>query len=190
MQNQDAFVVRSKITSAGLDACNDPELQRLRNVFEVSHLKRDAIDLTDDSSAAKSTSLHIQDIRQVQPSLHSKLDTLISLPLSEPGDKSFSGGLLGPDGSTRQLGKWCKRVQNNRPTVSLCTTQNLNTGSLIATGADGRGGRVKILRPPSMSYPDRAQGAVSAKKPKLGSKAGTSNAKGCFQMEHFFGRAT
>jgi TRAF-interacting protein len=58
------------------------------------------------------------------------------------GDICFSGGLLGPDGSNRYLGKWCKRGPSNGSLVK----QGSNTGNLIAVGADGRGGRVKVLR--------------------------------------------
>lgn len=54
-------------------------------------------------------------------------------------DICFSGGLVGPDGSQRFLGKWCKRGQNGDSTK----------GNLISVGADGRGGTVKVLRNPS-----------------------------------------
>lgn len=57
------------------------------------------------------------------------------------GDICFSGGFLGPDGTNRYLGKWCKRGLNKES----------NTGNLIAVGADGRGGRVKVLRSLSQS---------------------------------------
>lgn len=56
-------------------------------------------------------------------------------------DICFSGGLLGPDGTQRFLGKWCKRGQNGESTK----------GNLISVGADGRGGKVKVLRNPSQA---------------------------------------
>lgn len=49
--------------------------------------------------------------------------------------------MLGPDGTNRYLGKWCKRGQK----------KGSNIGDLITVGADGRGGRVKVLRPPNQS---------------------------------------
>lgn len=65
-----------------------------------------------------------------------------------PGDRCFSGGLLGPDGTNRHLGKWCKRANKKGP-AALSTGGS--TGDLIAVGADGRGGRIKVLR--SLNHP-------------------------------------
>ncbi|GAB2271754.1 hypothetical protein Dimus_006584 [Dionaea muscipula] len=174
---------------AGFDACSDDKLTRPNNQ-EVSNSRRDTFDGTNVCSVAEATSLHLEDIRQVPPSLHSKTDASSPLLLSEPGDGCFAGSLFGPDGSSRHLGKWCKLVQNNGPIMPPSTTQNKNAGSFIATGADGRGGRVKVLRSPNLSFLDGTEAAVSAKKSRLGSKAaGALPAHGCWQMEHFFGRA-
>lgn len=63
------------------------------------------------------------------------------------GDICFSGGLLGPDGTHRYLGKWCKRGDSKG---SLAKPGSC-TGNLIAIGADGRGGRIKVLRSPNQS---------------------------------------
>lgn len=59
-----------------------------------------------------------------------------------PVGLSFSGGLLGPDGSNRYLGKWCKRGQTNGSNA----TNGSRSGELIVVGADGRGGQIKVLR--------------------------------------------
>jgi hypothetical protein len=59
-------------------------------------------------------------------------------------DICFSGGLFGPDGTQRYLGKWCKRGQNGESTSTK--------GNLISVGADGRGGKVKVLRSPSQAF--------------------------------------
>ncbi|KAF3646280.1 putative pentatricopeptide repeat-containing protein, mitochondrial [Capsicum annuum] len=59
-------------------------------------------------------------------------------------DHCFSGGLLGPDGTNRHLGKWCKKVQN-KGSAGL-PGSGANSGDLISVGADGRGGRIKVLR--------------------------------------------
>lgn len=61
------------------------------------------------------------------------------------GDVCFSGGLLGPDGTNRYLGKWCKRGQNKELKEGSKGLSS-NSGDLIAVGADGKGGRVKVLR--------------------------------------------
>lgn len=65
-----------------------------------------------------------------------------------PGDNCFSGGLLGPDGTNWHLGKWCKKAQRKESTTLSTGLQgsNASTGNLIAVGADGRGGRIKVLR--------------------------------------------
>lgn len=63
-------------------------------------------------------------------------------------DICFSGGLLGPDGTQRFLGKWCKRGQNGEST----STNGSSNGNLISVGADGRGGKVKVLRTPSQAF--------------------------------------
>lgn len=60
-----------------------------------------------------------------------------------PGGLCFAGGLLGPDGTQRYLGKWCKRGQSEG---TLAKQGSKSTGNLIAVGADGRGGRIKVLR--------------------------------------------
>lgn len=67
-----------------------------------------------------------------------------SVILTYAGDVCFSSGLLGPDGTSRYLGKWCKRGENKTSN----TTVSVSHGSLIAVGSDGRGGRVKVLRSP------------------------------------------
>lgn len=66
-----------------------------------------------------------------------------------PGDGCFSGGLLGPDGTNWHLGKWCKKAKNQVSTTSSTGLDRLNAGAgdLIAVGADGRGGRIKVMRP-------------------------------------------
>lgn len=63
-------------------------------------------------------------------------------------DICFTGGLLGPDGTQRYLGRWCKRGQNSEST----STKGSSNGNLIAVGADGRGGRIKVPRNPSQSF--------------------------------------
>jgi len=69
-----------------------------------------------------------------------------SFSILGPDNIWFSGGLLGPDGTHRFLGKWCKRGQNSESSSSAKRSSN---GDLIAVGADGRGGRIKVLRTPT-----------------------------------------
>ncbi|CAN4096812.1 unnamed protein product [Withania somnifera] len=51
----------------------------------------------------------LDDITQQRPSFHIRKETSSPVVLAQPGDSCFSGGLLGPDGTYRHLGKWCKR---------------------------------------------------------------------------------
>lgn len=55
---------------------------------------------------------------------------------------------MGPDGTSWHLGKWCKKGQNKGSTGLLSGSQasNVKSGDLIAVGADGRGGQIKVMR--------------------------------------------
>ncbi|MCH86303.1 RING zinc finger protein, partial [Trifolium medium] len=80
--------------------------------------------------------------KQAEPMVNIRKES--PLTTSSPVDICFSGGLLGPDGTQRYLGKWCKRGQNGESTSTK--------GNLISVGADGRGGKVKVLRSPSQAF--------------------------------------
>ncbi|XP_062011136.1 uncharacterized protein LOC133727556 [Rosa rugosa] len=56
----------------------------------------------------------LDDLNQVQPMLNSSKESPIRQPLLGPVSAYFSGGLVGPDGTKRFLGKWCKRRENNQ----------------------------------------------------------------------------
>ncbi|XP_021807968.1 uncharacterized protein LOC110751769 isoform X2 [Prunus avium] len=60
----------------------------------------------------------IDDDEQVQPMMNIRNKSPIPQPLPRPGDACFSGGLLGPDGTNRYLGKWCKRKHKNRSAIA------------------------------------------------------------------------
>lgn len=64
-------------------------------------------------------------------------------------EQLHSSGLLGPDGVIRSLGKWCKKthkVESNPVPVGLQGGTRAATGNLISVGADGRGGKIKVLK--------------------------------------------
>ncbi|KAL7233149.1 hypothetical protein ACSBR1_016896 [Camellia fascicularis] len=94
------------------------------------------------------TVLFLDDIKQVQSFINVEKESPCSVPISQPGDLCFAGGLLGPDGTKRHLGKWCKRAQAKGSAVSSMAMQGSSTSSrnLIADEAEGRGGKIKILR--------------------------------------------
>ncbi|XP_062156666.1 uncharacterized protein LOC133864374 isoform X2 [Alnus glutinosa] len=129
--------------------------------------------------------LLLDDVTEVEPPmLNIRKEFPSPLPLSEPGDICFSGGLLGPDGTYRYLGKWCKRGESK----GSLAKQGSCTGNLIAIGADGRGGRIKVLRSPNQSSVDGKETSVGAKRCKYGAKTSRLQSQGCLQIEHFFGK--
>ncbi|KAE8699777.1 hypothetical protein F3Y22_tig00110570pilonHSYRG00192 [Hibiscus syriacus] len=103
--------------------------------------------------------------------------------LSEQGNICFSGGLLGPDGTRRHLGKWCKRGKVHAKGSAK------NSGNLIAVGADGRGGKIKVMRSMNQSSWGDKENPVSVKRLKCGGKQNSLQSQGCLQIEHFFGKA-
>ncbi|KAJ4728213.1 E3 ubiquitin-protein ligase TRAIP-like [Melia azedarach] len=122
--------------------------------------------------------LIVDDSSQNQPFLNIRKTFSSPIPLTKPGDVCFSSGVLGPDGTNRYLGKWCKRGQN----------KGSNNGDLIAVGADGRGGRIKVLRSSNQSSLDDKDNHLCAKRLKYGAKTSSIQSQGCLQIEHFFGR--
>ncbi|KAK4266904.1 hypothetical protein QN277_023764 [Acacia crassicarpa] len=128
----------------------------------------------------------LDNTKQVQTVINIRKENLSPLPLSSPGDICFSGGLLGPDGTNRYLGRWCKRGQKKE---SVTPKASIN-GDLIAVGADGRGGKVKVLRSPNQTFQNCKENSAGSKRLKLGPKANSVQSQGCLQIEHFFGRVS
>ncbi|WCJ22708.1 RING/U-box superfamily protein [Euphorbia peplus] len=124
------------------------------------------------------------DVEHIQPMVNIRKETPSSVPLSKPGDICFSSGLMGPDGTNRYLGKWCKRSQSKGEGAGA------SSGNLIAVGSDGRGGRVKVLRSLNQVLDDGKENSTAAKRFKHGSKSSSRQSPGSLQIEHFFGRAT
>ncbi|TKY63976.1 girdin protein [Spatholobus suberectus] len=121
-----------------------------------------------------------------QPMVNIRKESPLALSNSAPGNICFSGGLLGPDGTHRYLGKWCKRGQNSESS----SAKRSSNGDLIAVGADGRGGRIKVLRTPSQILSGDKENSVSSKRSKFGAKTSSLQSQGCLQIEHFFGKVT
>ncbi|XP_020212950.1 uncharacterized protein LOC109797347 [Cajanus cajan] len=121
-----------------------------------------------------------------EPMVNIRKESPIALSNSVPGNICFSGGLLGPDGTHRYLGKWCKRGLNSESS----SAKRSSNGDLIAVGADGRGGKIKVLRTPSQILSGGKENSVSSKRLKFGAKTSSLQSQGCLQIEHFFGRVT
>ncbi|KAM1053238.1 hypothetical protein ACFX15_000687 [Malus domestica] len=128
----------------------------------------------------------LDDVEQYQPMFNIRKESPVPQPLPGTGDVCFSGGLLGPDGTNRFLGKWCKRGLNKGSESRQ--NPSADSGNLIAVGADGRGGRIKVLRSLNHSTVDNKENAPGTKRFKSGSKANSVQSQGCLQIEHFFGR--
>ncbi|KAJ1403497.1 hypothetical protein SESBI_27205 [Sesbania bispinosa] len=159
-----------------------PSFQGKCNLDEPSRVDID-IKMDDISACAMNEDATLQaNVKQAQPVVNIRKES--PLTLSNSVDICFSGGLLGPDGTHRYLGKWCKRGQNSEST----STKGSNNGDLIAVGADGRGGRIKVLRNSSQSFLDGKENSVSSKRLKSGPKTSSLQSRGCLQIEHFFGK--
>ncbi|GFY81111.1 hypothetical protein Acr_01g0009200 [Actinidia rufa] len=140
------------------------------NKFGASGLKSGGskCDINPILSVAMDPVLLLDDIKQIQSFANADKETSCQVPISQPGDLSFAGGLLGPDGYKRHLGKWCKQVQGNEPLSSSAAKQGSSgiTGNLIAVGADGRGEKIK----------DSGETSTLAKRCKYGAKTSTLQA--------------
>ncbi|KAK1262627.1 hypothetical protein QJS04_geneDACA011549 [Acorus gramineus] len=92
--------------------------------------------------------------------------------------------ISGSEEATKYIGKWCKRAQ-----IKTCSSPTMQgssaTGELISVGADGRGGRIKVLRSHNQLMDDKVHSSIWPKRLKNGAKQG-GQTKGCLQIEHFF----
>uniref|UniRef100_A0A1D1Y024 Putative RING finger protein C2A9.04c n=1 Tax=Anthurium amnicola TaxID=1678845 RepID=A0A1D1Y024_9ARAE len=111
-------------------------------------------------------------------------DSLVKDSIICTGDPMMSTRPIGAESANKYAGKWFKGIQTKvTPTMQTST----GSGSLIAVGADGRGGRVKVLRTHDR-FPDgkpQTQSLLS-KKCKHGTQGGQF--QGCLRIEHFFGK--
>ncbi|CAH9128035.1 unnamed protein product [Cuscuta epithymum] len=163
---------------------NKEEIQSSRSPNKSNkNLSHDAIDSDDDVVILDDTSLP-------QASFHIRKDTSSSSPLlAGPGDRCFSGGLIGPDGNNWHLGKWCKKVGQNKGPMPASAGSATISGNLIAVGADGRGGRTKVLRSSNHTSLNNDSSSASTKRFKYALKSNSLQSQGCLQMEHFFSKA-
>lgn len=80
-----------------------------------------------------------------------------------------------------RYGAFAKMVSSDR--------QSASSSTFIVSGADGRGGKVTVFKPPSIYLGGLAVSASQKmKKPKI-SGGGFKGRQGSLQIEHFFGRA-
>lgn len=152
--------------------------------FENGDSVNNAVTIDDDDDEV----LILDNIKQVESFTRTDKENSYPASIAQPGDVCFSGGLLAPDGTLRHLGKWCKRAQS-RASVSAAQGSNTSSGNLIAVGADGRGGKIKVLRSVNSSSESRETTPLT-KRCKLGAKSSNLQSRGCFQIEHFFGKTS
>ncbi|PIA49135.1 hypothetical protein AQUCO_01300180v1 [Aquilegia coerulea] len=152
----------------------------------IDVMEEDVVHINNPSSAVEESSA--DEIMEIPPfNIRKEVSSPVPNPNSgNSGDHCFAGGLLGPDGANRYLGKWCKRAQPKGSILSSTTLQepSTSTGDLFAAGADGRGGRVKILR-----SQNHLGSSVLPKRSKSGSKQSSQQSQGCMQIDHFFAKA-
>ncbi|KAF6157599.1 hypothetical protein GIB67_037172 [Kingdonia uniflora] len=171
-------VMPRKISWAGLSGpCSGTKKDA--NYSSVGAMEENALNINSRRSDAET--LILDEMLEDPALLHITKETSYDAPISRPGDRCFAGGFLAPDGANRHLGKWCKRAQTDTSVSSA------NDGDLIAVGADGRGGRIKVLR--TQNHLDVKGSSLLAKKCKVGAKQNDPLPRGCLQIEHFFGKA-
>ncbi|XP_060218528.1 uncharacterized protein LOC132645528 [Lycium barbarum] len=183
----ESVLSRLKVSSGTADGTqvkvsdNKDELSGLRNCGKNSTVNISPVTILDDDGL-----LPLDDFTFCEPSFNIRKESSSPTSLAELGEHCFSGGLLGPDGTNRHLGKWCKKVQN-KGSAGLQGAGG-KSGDLISVGADGRGGSIKVLRSINQPSMDK-ESAVSIKRCKSGTKTSSSQSQGCLQIEHFFRRA-
>ncbi|KAI3741332.1 hypothetical protein L1987_59004 [Smallanthus sonchifolius] len=114
-----------------------------------------------------------------------------SLPVrsSQEVDFCFSAGLPGPDGTKRYLGSYCKKGKKDQNKGSNASVSTQSSGDLIAVGADGRGGTVKVLKPLHLPSNDSRGLSYAAKNSKRAAKTSGLHSQGNMQIGHFFSKA-
>ncbi|KAF9618013.1 hypothetical protein IFM89_039410, partial [Coptis chinensis] len=167
--------------SSGLSAPSSATKNKnnIRNTV-IDDMDDDVVQIDNPSSVGEESS--VEEITEI-PAIHIRKEVSSPVPTPQPGDQCFVGGLLGPDGANWHLGKWCKRTQRNASISSSMQGSGTGTGDLIAVGADGRGGRIKILR--SLDQRDVKDSSFAPKRCQNGSK----QSQGCKLIDHFFAKA-
>lgn len=130
----------------------------------------------DDGSAAVSSSICINQPNLISPRIEHKADTEVFV--TAPENINLVNKTIMPT-ANNYIG-FSKRASSERPSTSSST--------FIVSGADGRGGRVTVFKPPSLS--SRGVSTIATqkmKKPKI-SGTGSKGRQGSLQIEHFFGR--
>ncbi|KAJ8650333.1 hypothetical protein MRB53_003356 [Persea americana] len=116
-------------------------------------------------------------VLEKKPLLPIKRETPEGLePIICPGNQCVPGG-LGSEGAKKFAGKWCRQAQ------SKVSSSETSAGDLIAVGADGRGGRIKVLR--AQNQLAGSGSPLWPKRCKHGAKQ-SGQSRGCLQIEHFF----
>ncbi|CAN6480788.1 unnamed protein product [Victoria cruziana] len=154
--------------------------------------RRDCVPVESMELACANDTNHSRSINQNDTSLLITLDDENVIPIvkekatSHPNsvihtvDQCIPGGLFGSSIASRSTGKWCRQGQT-------APRDSPAAGQLIAVGADGRGGTIKVLRSQNQSLASK-QNPLGVKHSKRGAEVTkqTRQAQGCLQIEHFF----
>ncbi|KAI3800549.1 hypothetical protein L1987_28640 [Smallanthus sonchifolius] len=143
-----------------------------------------------DSVPKPTKSALTDEIGQNEPLFNITNEASLPVRSSQEVDFCFSAGLPGPDGTKRYLGSYCKKGkkdQNKGSNASSVSTQS--SGDLIAVGADGRGGTVKVLKPLHLLSNGSMGSSYSAKNSKRVAKTSGLHSQGNLQIRHFFSKA-
>ncbi|URD76079.1 RING [Musa troglodytarum] len=150
-----------------------PDISKHRTENTDQHGGRSQID----STWVKEV-LSIDNITKKKPSAENRTETQECNAAAIHGEGCFPG-VLGTSIVNKNVGRWCKQVLK-KPSSSLYMEASKSSGDLIAVGADGRGGRIKILRSGGHSLSMQPQ-SPSSKKSKY-----EANRSSQLQIDRFF----
>nr|XP_009411152.1 PREDICTED: E3 ubiquitin-protein ligase TRAIP-like isoform X3 [Musa acuminata subsp. malaccensis] len=169
--NREAYSICKPSDASGKSWIPDISKHRTENTDE--HGGRSQID----STWVKEV-LSIDNITKKKPSAENITETQACNAAAIHGDGCFPG-VLGTSIVNKNVGRWCKQ-DLKKPSSSLGMEASKSSGDLIAVGADGRGGRIKILRSGGHSLSMQPQ-SPSSKKSKY-----EANRTSQLQIERFF----
>ncbi|CAB4300492.1 unnamed protein product [Prunus armeniaca] len=111
--------IQHGVNQAASDRKKETSVLGLSNLVEqLGSITGTCADIAKTPAADIADVVIIDDDEQVQPMMNIRNESPIPQPLPRPADACFSGGLLGPDGTNRYLGKWCKQKHKNRSAIA------------------------------------------------------------------------
>ncbi|XP_020113254.1 E3 ubiquitin-protein ligase TRAIP [Ananas comosus] len=169
--DEDDLGLPRKSSESPSSASDSKMLVNLCKAFRSGYDVRDAFGKMEEGNATDTSSMWTKEILLI--------DDITKQSTSHLANKGIQANeAISCPGANRNIGKWSR---TSTMASSLGMQAAKRSGDLIAVGADGRGGRIKVLRSLDRSLEEKVQ-TLRPKKHKLGANSGQ------FQIEHFFGK--